>query len=216
MAAWLESAWLARYLDRELTPDETQWFEAYVLDKPTLLAMIENENLLRDALHRPSRPATPERTSRTWESVGTLRPARVGRLAWMASAASLLVGIALGSSALRLSLGTHERDHLIGDPTRMVFDTTRGVEQKPIVEHAGSPSAYVLIEVAVPPDAEHAELTLGETTIALTPSHDGFVSAIVERSFIKDRSSAHLNYVSDGQAQARVLPLTATSKGDQQ
>jgi hypothetical protein len=50
MTAWLEQAWLARYLDRQLAGDETTWFEAYVLDKPELLAMIDADTRFRDAL----------------------------------------------------------------------------------------------------------------------------------------------------------------------
>lgn len=56
MAAWLESAWLARYLERQLDGDELAWFEAYLLDKPELLAMIEADNGLHDALM--AQPAT--------------------------------------------------------------------------------------------------------------------------------------------------------------
>ena len=36
MADWLESAWLARYLDRQLAGDEQAWFEAYLLTRPKL------------------------------------------------------------------------------------------------------------------------------------------------------------------------------------
>jgi hypothetical protein len=50
MTAWLEQAWLARYLDRQLASEETTWFEAYVLDKPELLAMIDADTRFRDAL----------------------------------------------------------------------------------------------------------------------------------------------------------------------
>ena len=45
MTAWLEQAWLARYLDRQLSSEESTWFEAYVLDKPELLGTIEADSL---------------------------------------------------------------------------------------------------------------------------------------------------------------------------
>ncbi|HSC12124.1 MAG TPA: hypothetical protein VLC97_14210, partial [Rhodanobacteraceae bacterium] len=50
MTAWLEQAWMVRYLDRQLASEEANWFEAYALDKPDLLAMIEADTRLRDAL----------------------------------------------------------------------------------------------------------------------------------------------------------------------
>jgi hypothetical protein len=50
MNAWLEQAWLTRYLDRQLASDEATWFEAYALDKPELLAMIDADTRFRDAL----------------------------------------------------------------------------------------------------------------------------------------------------------------------
>ncbi len=51
LATWLEDAWLERYLDRELTDAETAWFEAYMLDKPRLIAAIDSDTSLRDGLH---------------------------------------------------------------------------------------------------------------------------------------------------------------------
>jgi anti-sigma factor RsiW len=50
IVAWMETAWLVRYLDRELSDDEAVAFEAYVLDKPELLAQIEADTNLRDTL----------------------------------------------------------------------------------------------------------------------------------------------------------------------
>ena len=37
MAAELERRWLDRYLNRELSSDDRDWFESYLLDKPDLL-----------------------------------------------------------------------------------------------------------------------------------------------------------------------------------
>lgn len=50
IVAWMENAWLVRYLDRQLSDDEVAAFEAYALDKPELLALIEADTNLRDAL----------------------------------------------------------------------------------------------------------------------------------------------------------------------
>jgi hypothetical protein len=51
MAEWLEQAWLDRYLARQLKPEESDWFEAYILDKEDILARVEDDCLLRDAAH---------------------------------------------------------------------------------------------------------------------------------------------------------------------
>lgn len=50
MAAWLESAWLARYLDRQLSDDEAAWFEGYLMDKEQLVRALEADDHLRKAL----------------------------------------------------------------------------------------------------------------------------------------------------------------------
>lgn len=50
MSAWLDQVWLIRYLDRQLAGEEAQWFEVYAMDRPTLLATIEADTRLRDAL----------------------------------------------------------------------------------------------------------------------------------------------------------------------
>ena len=50
MAEWLEQAWLERYLARQLGPEESDWFEAYMLDKAELLDQVEDDTALREAI----------------------------------------------------------------------------------------------------------------------------------------------------------------------
>jgi len=50
MSAWLEQAWLIQYLDRRLAGEEAQWFESHAMERPKLLATIEADTRLRDAL----------------------------------------------------------------------------------------------------------------------------------------------------------------------
>ena len=50
MSAWLEQAWLIQYLDRQLAGEEAQWFETYAMERQELLATIEADTRLRDAL----------------------------------------------------------------------------------------------------------------------------------------------------------------------
>jgi hypothetical protein len=47
MAAWLEQAWMERYLNRELSESESDWFEAYLLERPELLGELRADNLAR-------------------------------------------------------------------------------------------------------------------------------------------------------------------------
>lgn len=61
MAEWLESAWLARYLDRQLARDELAWFEAYVLTRPKLLDMVETDTRLRDTMAANAAQVRPAR-----------------------------------------------------------------------------------------------------------------------------------------------------------
>ena len=156
MAAWLESAWLARYLERELSSDEAAWFEGYLLDKEDLLAMVEADTHLRDAL--AAGPATWRSSTRSVPQGGALgaprargapgggQPAailRSSRAAGTDGATSTpsrsrprqpLRAFALAASLLvGVGLGwfsTHATapgaPALIPSPTRMVFDTMRG------------------------------------------------------------------------------------------
>jgi hypothetical protein len=50
MSTWLEQAWLIRYLDRQLAGEEAQWFETYAMERREVLATIEADTRLRDAL----------------------------------------------------------------------------------------------------------------------------------------------------------------------
>jgi hypothetical protein len=55
MTAWQRQAWLVRYLDRQFASEEALCFEAYAMDSPELLATIEADTRLRDALTAASR-----------------------------------------------------------------------------------------------------------------------------------------------------------------
>ncbi len=181
MPAWLEDAWMQRYLDRELSDAETHWFEGYCLERDHLLARIEADlevrDLLdahRDVLREPARTPEPSR-GRAW-----LRPAA-------AAAACLVLGLAIGSLA---PLGTGSPDLAAPEPnvTRLMFDTYRGAESAVRVDHAASRSAMVLLDVAVPDQAEAIALHLGDARIdGLHASSDGFVSALIPRDALRSR-----------------------------
>ena len=192
MTAWLEQAWMVRYLDRQLASEEADWFEAYALDKPELLAMIEADTRLRDALasdasirhmersvdrggrqggatgDTPSgvREPTPLAYARDNAEVRAQEKvlfAASGRApAWLVMAATLVLGLGLGFVGTRSLAPDNAAPELIGSPTRIVYDTMRGEPTPPRVEHADSNSPYVFIEVAVPPGAENITLKMGD------------------------------------------------------
>jgi len=196
LVPWLETAWLQRYLERQLDADETAWFEAYLVDKPALLDRLERDTDLRDALahaghaeaglHESGLPlaAAPPREQR---SARRNAPA-------FALAASLIAGVGIGWLA-QGSISGPAPPALIASPTRVVYDTERGEPTPPRVEHAGSNSPYVLIEVAVPPGAEHVRLLMDDAPAQeLTASPDGFASFLVERSLLKRGPAASIAY----------------------
>jgi len=221
MKTWLEQAWLGRYLDRNLSADETTWFESYVLDKPELLAMIETDTSLRDAVAAdPSQigvrepaagyavtgdqtqPAGTEDDAEDDSTPNLLEQKRRARSqrrtappTWLVLAASLLIGVGVGAVAVRTIAPTPAAPDLIANPTRVIYDTLRGATRAPRLEHADSQSLYVLIEAAVPPGAERIVLKMdGAKDQALTPSPDGFVTFSVKREALAKSADTHIEY----------------------
>ena len=217
MAAWLEQAWVERYLGLALSDAEREWFEAYVLDKPELLSIIEDDCNLRDAMATPGarerlseRPADGELpedsldSARTVSSLGAHRVPggkRYGgrrRLlpAWIGAAAVLVVGV--GLVALGRRVPTAEPS-VVGSPTRIVYDTMRGEPMPPRIEHAASASSYALVEIAVPVDVEIARLHIdGAADVDLSTSPDGFVSVLLRRELLENRGVMALTYRTAG------------------
>lgn len=223
MKTWLEQAWLGRYLDRSLSSDETTWFESYVLDKPELLAMIETDTALRDALAGSSAldvrepaaaygaprdglagaAATVQPTPRSDQPTPVAgvadfvaRARRAGRRpTWLPLAASLLVGVGVGGIGVRSLIVSSDAPEFAGNPTRVIYETMRGTASAPRVEHANSTSPYVLIEVAVPPGAEHIVFRMnGAPDQALTPLPDGFVNFLIRRETLARSADTRIEY----------------------
>lgn len=170
MAAWLESAWLARYLDRQLEGEELAWFEAYLLDKPELVEAVEVDNMFCAALHHdPRQKDELEQTGR----------ARHPRMLSLAFAASVAIGVGLGWMT-QASVAT--RVKIIANPGRIVLDTTRGREMRPTLDPAARGSDYILIEIAIPESAEKVAIRLGSAELPLEPQSDGFASLVVPRA----------------------------------
>jgi len=220
MAAWLESAWIARYLDRQLDADEVAWFEAYMLDKPELLDAVETDNRLRDALHESLREPSDSKVGAGYETDASAsapsdapdehkriphwRNARAFQL-WGA-AASLAIGIGAGWLAHRGP--SRDAPDIIADPTRIVVDTLRGVDDKPRIDHASAASSYLLVDTAIPPDATNVEVSIADgARIPLHPSADGFVSFLISRAKAKDSRAMTLTYNIDGTRIQRTIDL---------
>lgn len=217
MAVWLEQAWLERYLDRALSDHETAWFEAYVLDRAHLLEAIDVDTRLRDACVAGA-PAiesagAPEVVAVGTDSVGTGRasPHR-RRQPLFAVAAALLAGIGISgwitNSASRSAM-------LEANPTRIVYDTMRGIEEPARVENSASSTRFVLVEIAVPSAAEDVELGIeGLPKLALSPSPEGFVSFLIDRSSLSQARAATLHYALDGKDRSRHMHFGPLSKGE--
>ena len=222
LADWLESAWLARYLDRQLSPEESAWFESYVLDKPDLLTMIEvdtdmREGLAKNALDQNSidvddtRLGVPD-ASRDPETKIPAVNAAIRRMSWnhqstwVSVAASLIVGFGMGALALRSMTPSNEA--VMTSPTHVIFETMRGESTQPRVEHQDSNTPYALIDVAVPPGAHAILLQIGDSqSFTLTPSPDGFVSFLLRRDIPKRPDSITLSYLeSDKRASMQIDP----------
>ena len=203
MAAWLESAWLARYLDRGLDPDEARWFEAYLLDRPELLAAVDADATLRAVLAGDR--AAFERSGTDTVASGMERAHAPARRwpRWAALAASLAIGVGVGQLVLRAPAPVG--GGVIANPERFVFDTLRGVSAPPLVQHGDSAAEYLYVEVAVPPTAADIELQQGTHRERLLASAEGFVSFLVDRRTLAAGTPLAIAYTLDGQPQHQPL-----------
>lgn len=207
LPAWLEQAWLERYLDRLLTDEEAAWFETYVLDKPELLAQIDADSTLRDAFAVEGSRGGAASANVVSMAPRQRRSARRAMPVWFAAAAALVVGIGIGAMYQR-SVRYRVTPGIITNPTRMVFDTMRGTQGDRRVEHRDSDSTYVLIEAAVPPDATDIAVEVaGLTRRGLSVSPDGFVSFLVSADVKETARTAVLSYQSRGSRVTQSLDL---------
>lgn len=207
LSDWLERAWLQRYLERQLSDAETEWFEMYVLDKPHLIAEIEADNDLRDGLALVPSASVADTSAPTAQGSGHGGPASF-RWPHMAWAASVVAAMGLGALLTGpLSSGSGARSELIvASPMRVVFDTLRGVESPPLVHAGAADSSYVLVEVGLPPDATNVVLHLdGHQPIPLVVSPDGFASFLLARGGLRAGHMPRIDYASAGAARSRVL-----------
>ena len=186
MSAWLEDAWMQRYLDRELSTAECDWFEAYCLDREHLVARLDADLALRDALARELAPPAREPP--------TQMPARVRTSAAMPRAlatAAMAAGVLIGAAGTAWIERDSAPAALSTDVTRVFFDSLRGEADDVRVHHAGSASEFVIYDVAVPPDATLVTLHVGgEADRPLQLDADGIATALLSRELARTRDIA--------------------------
>ena len=226
LAAWLEDAWLQRYLDRELTEQEESWFEAYALDKAHLLSAIDSDLDLRDGLHAwqsnqgrepalltATTNATASRTTGIRQSaravVAELKP--TSWFARFAIASGLALALLLGAAASRWMFPMVADEAGVVAPNRILFDVLRGSEETSGIAQSTDVSAPLLIDVAMPPHAEAVIAYFADRSSMVLPvSSGGLVSLTGSRSALLHRSPIRIAWRLDGQQHERVLDLTAS------
>ena len=208
MPPWLEQAWLQRYLDRELTADEAGAFEAYLLDKPALVAALEADNTLRATISADPALLLDARGTDAPLAVREPRPRYRLPGAWLSLAAGLLLGVGLAWLGFTHFAGAGA-DVLA--PPRIIFDTLRGELAAPR-EEAGDPASPIrLYEVPLPAGARivaaqavHAGRQVGLPMA--TPGTDGYLTYALPASW-RGQGELHID-VTVGDSQDASLRLT--------
>ncbi len=210
MSGWLEQVWLQRYLERKLEEDETEWFEMYILDKSELIAIIEADNDVRDGMVSANRTlAAPAFVPSKRRRVGMM-PRISPALAW---AASVIACIGLGwLLALRFSsVPSDPTLDVVASPTRIVYDTLRGVDSRPQIYQGSPESEYVLVEVGLPSEAKDIRAQVGASIHRpLVLSTDGFVGLLLKRSTIDAATKITISYELMGERYTRTVEAWPT------
>lgn len=205
LAPWLEQAWLARYLERQLGAEEIVWFEAYLLDRPGLIEQLELDSALRAVLSADAEAANSFRAELDRvpsadpdavasplfkvarggnEAARSMRRSRPRSYARWASAASFVFGLGLGALALQPWLANTDPTDSTGfaaAPSRLVFDALRGSYAEPRVDAGDPTSELMIVDVAMPLGFSivkaRAELAEGALPLPLAPiSSEGFAT----------------------------------------
>jgi len=215
MSPWLERVWLERYLERGLSAEETQSFEAYMLDKPELLEAVEADTDLRDGLvgSAGAVEVAPADSNSAAPVSGTSPAPRRSSSAWIPMAATLIVGIGLGLLLQRLPEVQDKAGGVIPSPTRVVFDTMRGEALEPRIEPGSPGTDAMLIEVGMPPTATNITVRIGEgPELPLVLSPDGFVSFVTTMESSSVALTALLKFEVHGIANEKIVHLPKNDK----
>ncbi len=217
MPAWVEDAWMRRALERELTAEEQDWFDVYMLDKPRLLQQLEADLDLRDGLAASVAPASDGSAITAPVVSAARRHRRRPHLAWLGRAASVVVSVALGwwaATSYHAQPVTGADTDVLVDPLRIVFDTQRGGDEPVLLFNRGSSSPYLLVEVGVPLDATDVRLIRSAAPdLPLRVSSEGFVSFLWPRDRLP-QSPPLLAFRSAGSDVTRELDFLRALKGE--
>jgi hypothetical protein len=215
MPARLEGVWLSGYLNRELAAEEAAWFEGYIIDKPDLLAALECDNALRDAIAATGtgRNQSEAQTTAAPQSVAKVesRRGRVRQPAWLSVAASLAAGVLIGSLGFRMFLydqskSIHPQEKAaIPIPSRVVFDSPRSGGQEVAMEKTidGSP---ILVEIAIPASESINLVRAGGATTKMT-RNKGFVSFVLDLDEVRNGQPIFLQHWDEGKETWTVCSL---------
>ena len=198
MQAWLEQAWLERYLSGALTEAENDAFEAYALDKTDLVRQIEMDTDLRAAFAR-ARQAAQSGSGKDVQSDELPGSSRMpgGGPRYLALAASAVLALGLGWAGGAKFGPSGSVGDTEANPTRLVFRTMRGSELAAYVDGQGTPTGPILVEVALPSDATTASVQIGAArALQLDVSEDGYARFLMARDLIA--SSVVVRYLSGG------------------
>ncbi|MCB1601941.1 MAG: hypothetical protein R3F18_06265 [Lysobacterales bacterium] len=196
MPAWLERAWMDRYLDRELDDDERNWFEAYMLDRPQLIEELEADEAVRAAVPSLPSEAADQLLGEAPAPTRTLRSS----LRWLPLAAAASITGAVLSAALlqREAVPVETAYAALLDVSRSSADTS------PVVLKAGATN---VLSIAFPPEVTAAWWVIegSNRRIPIDIDGTGFGTVVLHSPEVPDLS-AELNFNLNGQAhQQKIL-----------
>jgi len=213
---------MSRYLDRQLSGEESAWFEAYAMDKADLLQAIDADSDLRDAIAAAgmeiasagaANNVTKPHATKAWLP-GMWR--RYG-ISALATAASLLVAVGAGWTSNQWLTARSART-IVANPTLIrLYGPQRGSGDSLVcVQNAERWSERVTVEAILPVNATDVRMQFGGTEIAgLTPSPDGTVSSSVPRQVVAAAKTMKVVYSVNGKEVSQSndsIHLLATGK----
>lgn len=189
---WLERAWMDRYLARELTEPESDWWEAYILAHPHLAAELEADEAVRahtvaagaaltaaasaenpassatdHGIHKDSRPGT--------------RPAGLrGRYSWQQYAATALILI-LSAAALPQYLRKPPPDVMPVDVYTLNTERSGGAPEWIIEDNGGADSEWVVVNVPNEPGLVGIRIEGRDDLISLAHQQRPYFSVVVRK-----------------------------------
>jgi hypothetical protein len=172
------------------------------------MGAIDADNDLRDAVALlPADAPAVSAPSAANDGPVVVRSGRGRWFAPMAQAAGLVLALFAGGW-LNSRLNPPEQLPLgIASPTRIVFDTMRNGDSAPMVQLGDPEAGYVLIEVAVPVDAEDVRVQVEDgPNLPLVVSSDGFASFLLQSDAATGIEGLQLQYRLDGRAVVSALP----------